>query len=778
MRVLIGEQVRDMKTCDHGAKTVYALCFLSMVSVLWTGLVYANQAPYLEFIEDQRVRAGDFVSFDVKPVDEDGVVPGVFANSLPDGAEFVDNGNGTRNFRWQTRSTDAGQHVVLFVTVDAIDSSLRHSQQITIDIEAQAAEEQGNADSGGNTEPWIEDIVDQRVAVNEFFSIQVKPRDPDGVVPGLIALSLPDGAQFVDNYDGTRSFRWTPNQQQTGEHTLVFVAIDAVNPELRGRLEVLVVVEAPAEVAPVTNPNPPVASDGNRAPYFQNLDDQRVSLGDTLEFVVAPVDDDGQVPGMFANTLPYNAVLIDNFNGTRTLRWRPYPVQRGEHWITFTAIDALDDSLRGTQSVKISVEDNGGYNFEPVINGINNPVIRAGDTLQQRVQPVDPDGDVPKLEVLNPPAGSEFVDNGDGTRTLRWPTSQAQITEFDGVDNPHVVVFRATDARDPQMTDEHELKISVVAPESLQRSGRRLRELADSAGIAIGYASVLKAFELADTQLYNDIAAQEFNIVTPENSHKWGWIHPRRGEFRFEDADLLADFAEQKGMVLHGHPLIWHRQLPQWVKDLQPWEARPAMMEHINALVSRYKGRVKIWDVINEALEEDGSFRNSVWFEAMGDSYIADAFRLSRQLDPAAKLIYNDYDVAWHNPKSDAMYEMLRRELQNGTPIDGVGFQMHFWASFDDDASVESNLQRFADLGLDIYITELDVAMADPQQLEMQASVYQRIVRICRAQPRCKAIQTWGFTDRYSWRYAFKPLLLTERYQAKPAYYAVQQALQ
>ena len=161
----------------------------------------------------------------------------------------------------------------------------------------------------------------------------------------------------------------------------------------------------------------------------------------------------------------------------------------------------------------------------------------------------------------------------------------------------------------------------------------------------------------------------------------------------------------------------------------------------------------------------------------MGEGYIAKAFERARAVDPEAVLLYNDYDVADANPKSDAMYELLRRELAAGTPIDGVGFQMHLRGDFDAFDEVADNFRRFAELGLEIWITEFDVAMDGVPDLERQAEIYRRVLEICLDQSACRAFQTWGFTDRYSWRSGFVPLPFDDAYRAKPAYRALQDAL-
>jgi len=185
-----------------------------------------------------------------------------------------------------------------------------------------------------------------------------------------------------------------------------------------------------------------------------------------------------------------------------------------------------------------------------------------------------------------------------------------------------------------------------------------------------------------------------------------------------------------------------------------------------------------LWDVVNEALEEDGTYRQSIWFEAMGADFIDIAFRQARESAPDATLIYNEYDVSFDGPKADGMMRLLQSLRDANTPIDGVGFQMHLDADFDRYDEVARNFQAVANLDLDIYITELDVSIRDGQTEEQQAQVYERVLSICLEQPRCKAYQAWGFTDMYSWRRDYNPLFLDERYQIKPAYTAIQRRLQ
>lgn len=792
-------------------RKVVVHCFLflhGLLLLLFAQTAFANTPPRFDLIANPSVTAGEAVEIIIRPVDPDGQVPGMYADPVPDGAEFIDNRDGSRTFRWIPRGDQLGEKRILFVAIDALDSSLRYSQSVFIAVSASNNSQSPPAlnlpvvtgeslQIDGNHLPEIR-VASTSVSTvgGQSLSVPVIGSDPDGPPPSLLAHALPAGASFRNNGNGAYSLDWTPLPWQLGDFRVVIVAIDAQRNTSRTQVELVIRVTAaqqsqdvqqdtPANQAAQQVTNNPAAPaeqpartiDGNRAPFFEPLEHQTVAIGQSLSFVVAPRDPDGDVPGMFPNQLPFRATFTDNFDGTRTFSWSPFPADEGVHWVTFTAIDSRNENLRAEQSVRITVENRGGFNFAPVINGIHNPVIRAGDLLRQRVQPVDPDGEVPRLSVLDPPAGATFADNGDGTRTLFWQTDRSDITEIGDTDNPHIVNFLAIDNRDPSLMDGHRLKISVVDPASVLRSGERLRTLAERRGVLVGFAAMLQSFQLADADLYLEMASQEFNMLTPENSHKWGWIQPQRGQFRFEDADALAAYTIEHGMVLHGHPIVWHSQLPGWVQHMNLDEAESIMNEHIDALVSRYRNKVHVWDVINEALEEDGSFRQSVWYQAMGDSYIGKAFVRARARDSNAVLLYNDYDVSWFGPKADGMYELLRRELARGVPIDGVGFQMHLWTEFDQYDEVRANFQRFADLGLDIYITEFDVAMTSPDELQVQAEIFERVMLLCLEQPACKAIQSWGFTDRYSWRASNRPLMFTDRYRAKPSYSAWQRAL-
>ena len=408
----------------------------------------------------------------------------------------------------------------------------------------------------------------------------------------------------------------------------------------------------------------------------------------------------------------------------------------------------------------------------PTIDAVGQFQIRTGDTLVMRVKAVDANGTVPQLEILNPPPGSTFDThpNDDRIRVLRWQTSASDMgtVRFD---------FMATDADDPSLTFSSSVDLEIVDPSVFTRAGERLRTLAAARNFHFGYAHLLEWFEQPDADLYGSIAAEEFNLMSTENSMKMGYMYPEPDRFRWIGADEEIAFARENNMLVHGHPLVWYTILPPWIIQSEVSEREGIMNTFIDAVVSRYRDDVAIWDVVNEAFEDDGSFRNSVWFEAMGEAHIDKAFIRARANAPDATLLYNDYDVSFAGPKSDAMYALLQRMIADGTPVDGVGFQMHLTNDFDRFDEVAANFQRFADLGLDVYITELDVAMEPGDSEEVQAQVFADAVATCLAQPACKAAQIWGFTDRYSWLGGANALVLDRGYQAKPAYRALQNVL-
>ncbi|NUR28971.1 MAG: glycoside hydrolase [Catenulispora sp.] len=319
-------------------------------------------------------------------------------------------------------------------------------------------------------------------------------------------------------------------------------------------------------------------------------------------------------------------------------------------------------------------------------------------------------------------------------------------------------------------------------------------------GQAAAVASTLKAGAEADTRYFgtavgqedlrnssaSNLAAAQFDMVTPQNEMKWDTIEPNRGQFNFGPGDAIVNFANSHNQRLRGHNLVWHSQLPGWMQNLSGTDAKSAMEAHITGEASHYKGKLYAWDVVNEPFEENGSFRQDVFYRAFGGGvqYIADALRTARAADPNAKLYVNDYNVEGLGAKSDGMYNMAKQLLAQGAPLDGVGFESHFIVG-QVPSSLQANMQRFADLGLDVAITELDDRMTTPpssQNLQQQATDDANIVKACLAIAHCVGITQWNISDAGSWIPGTFPgygaaTLFDSNYQPKPAYNAVLNAL-
>ncbi|MEU3252848.1 endo-1,4-beta-xylanase [Streptomyces sp. NPDC006997] len=309
-----------------------------------------------------------------------------------------------------------------------------------------------------------------------------------------------------------------------------------------------------------------------------------------------------------------------------------------------------------------------------------------------------------------------------------------------------------------------------------------LRDLAAAQGKAIGTA--VTGSKLNGT--YAEVAAREFNWLTPGNAMKWESVEPSRSSFNWAEADQIVDFAEAHGQRVRGHTLVWHSQNPSWLTDggFTPAQLRTLLMDHIDTEVTRYRGRVAAWDVVNEPFNEDGTYRQTLWSDALGQDYIAEALTRARAADPDARLYINDYNVEGVNAKSTALYDLVRSLKERGVPIDGVGLQAHLILG-QVPGTLQQNIQRFADLGVDVAITELDIRMQLPAteaKLAQQAADYRAVMDACVAVDRCTGATVWGFTDSDSWIPDFfegygAATPYDEAYAPKPAYDAIAASL-
>jgi endo-1,4-beta-xylanase len=308
-----------------------------------------------------------------------------------------------------------------------------------------------------------------------------------------------------------------------------------------------------------------------------------------------------------------------------------------------------------------------------------------------------------------------------------------------------------------------------------------LRTLAQPYGVRLG--SAVNSDALQRDPSYAEVLAREFGTVTAEDAMKWGRLEPSPGVYNWTPADQLVDFAARNGQQVYGHTLVWHEASPAWftAERLGRNEAAELLRRHITEVVTHFRGRVWAWDVVNEPLEPDGSVRESVWSRSLGPDYIAQALRLARAADPTVRLFVNDFGIEGVNRKSDALYAMVQKWLAAGVPIDGIGFQTHTTTSRGLPTSFNRNLQRFAELGLDVAITEADVRIplpVTPAKLETQARIYGDAIRACLAVPRCVSFTVWGFSDRYSWVPTVHPdagaaCVMDADLRPKPAYAAL-----
>lgn len=315
------------------------------------------------------------------------------------------------------------------------------------------------------------------------------------------------------------------------------------------------------------------------------------------------------------------------------------------------------------------------------------------------------------------------------------------------------------------------------------------------------------------------IAARHFNSITPENLLKWEVVHPEPDRYEFGPADKFVEFGRTNGMFMVGHVLLWHQQTPDWVfageaggrADRQVLLSR--LRAHILAVVGRYRGRIHGWDVVNEALDEDGSLRRTPWLEAIGDDYIAKAFEFAHEADPEAELYYNDYNL-WKPAKREAAIALVKRLRAQGLRVDAVGEQAHWGLAEPAIAQIDETVAALAaGSGVQVHLTELDIdvlprdpdmwgadlskkatiraatnvypdGLPDEQQQQLArryAEIFEVVLRHRRAVSR---VTLWGVTDAQSWLHDFPipgrvnyPLLWDHQGKPKPAFDAVVEVL-
>jgi endo-1,4-beta-xylanase len=303
------------------------------------------------------------------------------------------------------------------------------------------------------------------------------------------------------------------------------------------------------------------------------------------------------------------------------------------------------------------------------------------------------------------------------------------------------------------------------------------------------------------------IIKSNFNSISPENVLKWESVHPRPDAYDFDGPDQYVKFGEDNHMLIVGHTLVWHSQTPRWVfrgsdgKYLDRDALLKRMRDHIHTVVGRYKGRIKVWDVVNEALNENGSLRKSPWMRIIGEDYIAKAFQYAHEADPDAILRYNDYSME-NEPKRNGAIALIKKLQAEGVPVTAIGLQGHCNLSFPSVAQEDATITAFANLNLQVMITELDIdcshggqknTSADvaanaaaqrsansapdflsPELQQQLATRYSGLFGVfLKHKADIKLVTFWGVTDADSWRRQGNPLLFDRNGQPKPAFYSV-----
>ncbi|MCX7820426.1 MAG: endo-1,4-beta-xylanase [Brevinematales bacterium] len=339
------------------------------------------------------------------------------------------------------------------------------------------------------------------------------------------------------------------------------------------------------------------------------------------------------------------------------------------------------------------------------------------------------------------------------------------------------LLFVTSCATDKKANVKEEFDSATIANEGLKFFGEKR-------GIYIGTA--ITEGQLNDEK-FVEIVKKNCNYITPENEFKWENIHPSRKVYNFKKTDKLVAFAKENNMKIRGHTLVWHSQNPYWIAKpgTTAEELKETMKVHISNVMTYYKGQVNDWDVVNEAIADNGELRESIWQLIIGDEYIEHAFKCAYEADPNAKLYINDYNIEDINPKSNKLYEIVKNLVAKKVPIHGVGFQFHLDGRWEPDyVSIRANFERFKKLGLDIQITELDVRLPknySEVDLNRQAKIYGELMKIM-LEVKGSAFIMWGMTDKYSWVPSFfsgfgGALIFDEQYNPKPAYMKLKEVL-
>ncbi|KAK3943881.1 glycoside hydrolase superfamily [Diplogelasinospora grovesii] len=334
----------------------------------------------------------------------------------------------------------------------------------------------------------------------------------------------------------------------------------------------------------------------------------------------------------------------------------------------------------------------------------------------------------------------------------------------------------------------------VAALLALPLASAQLNELAQKAGKKY-FGTATDSPELYSHATYFSILTdrKEFGQLTPANGQKWSYIEPQYNVFNYTEGEVVTNIARQNGQMLRCHNLVWHRQLPNWVMTTtSTWDKAnmTAMLrQHVYNEASHWKGQCYAWDVVNEGLNKNGTYRdNSIFYQVLGEEYLKIAFEAAALADPSAKLYYNDYGIEAAGPKAEGAKRIVKLIKDAGLRIDGVGLQSHFTVGGTPSIDRQiSNMQSFAELGVEVAITELDIRLnllppVTAANLAQQKRDYKTTVGACMQVEKCVGVTVWDFYDPSSWVPSVFPeqgaaTLYFANFTKHPAYHGVVEAI-
>ncbi|KAF3931499.1 Exoglucanase [Dactylella cylindrospora] len=310
------------------------------------------------------------------------------------------------------------------------------------------------------------------------------------------------------------------------------------------------------------------------------------------------------------------------------------------------------------------------------------------------------------------------------------------------------------------------------------------------------FGHATESYTLEDAPYAAIAAGNDFNRVTPENSMKWETIEPQQGVFDFTLGDALVAWAEANDQAVRGHTLVWHSQLPNWINNpTVPWTAetlKPVLENHVRTVARHYKGKIDMWDVVNEMFNEDGTFRDTIFYRLFGSDYARWALTWAHEEDPDALLFINDYNFEYRGAKVDTAAAFFKTLVDEGYPLGAVGAQAHLIVGQVSEAGITAGFEKFTEFGLLLYLTEVDIrfeigrgndiANYTASQVGQQAKDYYEVTKACLNVENCLGMTLWQYTDKYSWIPGVwagtgAALPWDVRLEKKPAYTAIFEAI-